>query len=432
MGWSLSGLSAISRCPETSVQDSGNPAVYNGLFKVGVQYSASDMYCLDGQRLVAINGTYGADGTEYRTERETFSRIISHGSSGFGPLTFTVYTKSGQIMEYGNTAYNAAIYLGSSSSTPIRVWAQDKVTDTSGNYFTVTYGLDTTSGQYNGQYYAVQINYTGNASASLTPYNSIVFVYDTSGTRPDNYTLYDGGSVLENTVRLTNVLTYNGVYGGSGPAATLVKNYQLSYGASTTTQRSLLGGIQECDSYPITSGSNCVPQTTFTYSAGNSGIFVNPSGAPTFGIASLASSTGTEGFQLGDFNGDGKTDILRYSDDKTKNAIFLSDGDGTFTEASGVNAFGASLNFTDMQLNLSTGTTGIQLGDFNGMVKQICWFIPSLPFPGYLLRQQYICQMVTGALASQLSAPIFRGSVTALEQEVSNWAISMAMAEPTY
>src|SRR5262249_23593408 len=81
MGWSLSGLSAITRCPRTLAQDgiSGN-----------VNYDWDDRFCLDGQRLIAISGVYGQDGTEYRTERESFSRIISYGVAGNGPAYFTV------------------------------------------------------------------------------------------------------------------------------------------------------------------------------------------------------------------------------------------------------------------------------------------------------------------------------------------------------
>ena len=68
MGWSLSGLSAIGRCPQTIAQDGT---------RGGVNFDANDRYCLDGQRLIAINGAYGADGTEYRTELESYSKIIS-------------------------------------------------------------------------------------------------------------------------------------------------------------------------------------------------------------------------------------------------------------------------------------------------------------------------------------------------------------------
>ena len=61
----------------------------------------SSRFCLDGQRLKVLSGaTYGASGTEYRTEIESFQRVKASGS----PLNFTVEDKTGLIREYGKTA----------------------------------------------------------------------------------------------------------------------------------------------------------------------------------------------------------------------------------------------------------------------------------------------------------------------------------------
>ena len=76
VGWSLGGLSSIGRCPQSVAQD--------GVL-AGVNYDAADRFCLDGQRLIAIRGSYGADGTEYRTEVDSFSKVISYGAAGSGP-----------------------------------------------------------------------------------------------------------------------------------------------------------------------------------------------------------------------------------------------------------------------------------------------------------------------------------------------------------
>ena len=73
VGWSLAGLPAMGRCPQTMAQD--------GVIG-SINYNANDRFCLEGQRLIAISGTYGGDGTEYRTELESFSLIISHGTAG--------------------------------------------------------------------------------------------------------------------------------------------------------------------------------------------------------------------------------------------------------------------------------------------------------------------------------------------------------------
>jgi hypothetical protein len=125
VGWNLEGLSAITRCPRTVAQDGVRGAI---------NYDWNDRYCLDGQRLMAINESYGADATEYRTERESFSKIVSYGIAGNGPAWFKVWTKSGQILEYGNTADSRIEAQGKST---VRVWAVNKVADTAGNYLTV-------------------------------------------------------------------------------------------------------------------------------------------------------------------------------------------------------------------------------------------------------------------------------------------------------
>jgi hypothetical protein len=58
VGWNLSGLGIISRCPKTVAQD--------GVTQ-GVQLTAADEYCLDGNRLRKVFGTQGE--TNWRPTR---------------------------------------------------------------------------------------------------------------------------------------------------------------------------------------------------------------------------------------------------------------------------------------------------------------------------------------------------------------------------
>jgi hypothetical protein len=55
LGWSLNGLSSITRCPRTMPQDG---------VRGGVKYDANDRLCLDGQRLMLVSGTYGQANAE--------------------------------------------------------------------------------------------------------------------------------------------------------------------------------------------------------------------------------------------------------------------------------------------------------------------------------------------------------------------------------
>ncbi|MBI2312111.1 MAG: hypothetical protein HYU77_06395 [Betaproteobacteria bacterium] len=233
VGWSLSGLSAITRCPRTVAQDG---------VRGGVNYDPDDRFCLDGQRLVAITGAYGADGTEYRAERDSFAKVVSYGTAGNGPAWFKVWTKSGQTMEFGDTPDSR---IEAQGRTTVRVWALNRVQDTKGNYFTVTYTEDNP----NGQYYPAQIDYTGNAIAGVTPANSVHFIYE---ARSDILDFYQAGSLIKNTVRLNKIQTNQGT--------TLVKDYHLSYISSPASQRPQLTSLTEC----MATGE-CFPATTFLW-----------------------------------------------------------------------------------------------------------------------------------------------------------------------
>jgi len=331
VGWSLFGLASISRCPQTFVQDG---------VRGGITFTGTDRFCLDGQRLIAISGTYGADGAEYRTEIDGFSRIISHGTAGTGPAWFEVHTKSGQIMQFGNTIDSQVLAQG---KTTARNWAVNKVSDTKGNYFTVTYTNDTT----NGQAYPIRIDYTGNTAAGLSPYNDVQFIY---ATRPDIAPAYQAGSLVNMTVRLTDVKTYTGT--------TLVADYQLGYQQGTDTRRSHVSSIEVCGSDGVT----CMPATNFAWTDGPTNSFA----------ASNVTAPGESMPYFGDFNGDGKTDILWCMPNSNgwcvaPSPLWISNGDGTFTVT----------NLTNPNLFVP------YLGDFNGDGKtDILWCNPY--GPGYL------------------------------------------------
>ncbi|WP_291558132.1 SpvB/TcaC N-terminal domain-containing protein [Comamonas sp. SCN 65-56] len=219
IGWSLSGLSVIYRCPKTYAQD----GVHGG-----VNYDANDRYCLDGQRLVAINGAYGGNGTEYRTESESYSRVVSYGSQSSGPASWKIWTKSGQILEYGNTADSR---IEAQGKNEVMLWALNRLADTVGNYLTVGYIEDNP----NGQYYPDRIDYTGNATANTSPTNSVRFVYE---TRPDITPMYQAGSLNKTTVRLKNVQTFVG--------AAMGRDYRISYELSPIILKSRLIQIADC------------------------------------------------------------------------------------------------------------------------------------------------------------------------------------------
>ena len=325
VGWSLAGLPAITRCGRTIAQD-GQVG--------GVGYDANDRFCLDGQRLVAISGTYGADGTEYRTERESFSRVISYGQAGSGPSHFRVWTKAGLVMEFGNSADSR---IEAQGKTSVRVWALNKTSDTKSNYFTVSYTEDNANGEYRPD----RIDYTGNAEADTPPTNSIRFVYE---TRPDIVPLYQAGSLIRTTQRMTKVQVWQG--------ENSVHEHELSYQIGVATQRSRVGLIRKC-SYL----SSC-HEVSFVWSGNDT---------PQYAAATVqAPAPSFEGFNVDtygatfliDANGDGRNDLLQVGNASNTAQTVSLNGSGNF-----VTLHKQPLNHAGFA-RLSYGP--VQLGDING------------------------------------------------------------------
>jgi RHS repeat-associated protein len=317
VGWSLGGLSSITRCPQTVAQDG---------FTGGVNNDANDRFCLDGQRLLVISGTYGADGAEYRTEIESYSRVFSHGATGTGPTYFTVQTKSGLTMEYGNTTDSRLL---ANSAAPAMVWGLDKVTDHKGNYYTVTWWNDPSYSVI----YPVTINYTGNASTGLAPYNSINLAYGLTPSGAIRQS-HQGGVRSEGALTLTSITT---TATGSGT----VNIYTLDYAQSPVTERNELTSVQRCDG-----SGNCLPTTNFGWPGA--------SGAGSFNSSAvMASVCAPVAYTFGDFNGDGKTDAFCTAATGTQVLVGFSNGDGTFNTGAG-------------NQTVPCNTVYIGTGDFDG------------------------------------------------------------------
>jgi hypothetical protein len=307
LGWSLAGLSSITRCPQTLAQDGAN-------WTSGIKLTTTDRFCLDGQRLVNVRnpsavsttspGAYGADQTYYATERESFSKIQQVGivGSASSPSSFKVWTKSGLIMEYGTGAATNARVLAAGTDAA-RVWALSKVSDVFGNYMTITYKPADTNG---GQLYPLRIDYTANdgASPALTSKHSVEFAYDVDpgaigGTRSDTVVAYIAGSKISTAARLQKITTRS--------AGNVVQVSTLGY--DTNDFGSYLRTVTVCDAV----GTKCLPPTKLDWgntSADPTGSLPDFNGGPW--IDPARESTMARCF-TGDFTGDGRTDVACYS-----------------------------------------------------------------------------------------------------------------------
>ena len=271
VGWSISGISAITRAPQTRAQDNG--AIH------GVDLTLADRYSMDGQRLIAIVGTDGYAGTEYRTELNSFTKIISNGAAGNGPSTFTAWTKSGLIYTFGGASGASYVPPGRADGT-ILSWMVSKIQDQAGNYMTFQY---TSEGNLS------SVNYTMNDAGALTSYASVVFTYD--ATRPDPAVGYVVGSTVSMNQRLSGVTSY---YGTS-----VVRHYDLAYQVSANTGKSRLISITEGNGAGLT-----FPPTLFTWDSGSSTLDFS-------GSLRVNAMDNDHNLVQGDFDGDGSCDIAK-------------------------------------------------------------------------------------------------------------------------
>ncbi|MCL6270747.1 FG-GAP-like repeat-containing protein [Sansalvadorimonas sp. 2012CJ34-2] len=350
-GWRLQGLSSISRCSVTLEQDGK---------KGGIKYNSDDRFCLDGQRLNAVSGNYGANNTEYRTEIDNFTKVVSYGTAGKGPQSFKAWTKGGHVIEFGKTGDSRIEGVGRSD---VRTWVVNKISDRSGNAINFQYDENTTTGEYS-------LNNIAYANSRVELY------YD---TRPDTGTSYIDGGVIQRTKRLSQMAVFTN--------NTKSRRYVLGYQQSGLTKSSLLTSVQQCDG-----GSNCLPATQLGWStpkttltnqhqkltgsdSWKTGDF-NADGVSDLIMANatndyyvaLGSKTGfakpilwknyggnlrDHEWKLGDFNGDGKTDLI-IGNSAGDYYVSLSTGSG----------FTNNQRWLDHSENLSQSDWG--LGDFNG------------------------------------------------------------------
>lgn len=169
IGWSVSGLGAITRCPNTIAQDG---------FRAPVNYdnqSANDAYCLGGQRLVPVSDevsagnititykppitappvTVAAKKQLFRTEVESYARITGYKewpqiTAGFS--RFVVETKDGRVMHYSRrfrpmtNGYDTCLDVNQPLTCTngvianrVKIFVLDRVEDLSGNVMDIEY-----------------------------------------------------------------------------------------------------------------------------------------------------------------------------------------------------------------------------------------------------------------------------------------------------
>ncbi len=325
MGWNLTGIPVITRDPS-----------------YGINFDNNDHYLYNGEKLVKDqNGVY-------HTERESFVRIEAVNLNS-ATSYWVVSLKNGIKMYFG--------YPGSEHTTATdghvdavgkggnaRLWSLSKVIDLQGNYYVVEYNEDAV----NGDYYPVRIIYTKNEIYSLQVYQKVEFFYE---KRNDHYPLYNP-ALLDMEYRLKWITVKID--------RSLLKKYRLDYEYGACTGRSRLIAIQEYGNDGDTplngpyveqsykGSGKTLPITKFSWQEGTNRL-------DTFsGWGRNGGDIGSARYKLGDFNGDGLTDVISF---ETNGGLYvwLSKLNGGFTGPSMWAQNGGDI-----------GANRYQLGDFNG------------------------------------------------------------------
>ncbi len=240
VGFHLEGLSEISRCPKTLATEGKAD---------GVHFEESDAYCLDGHKLVAVPGDGSAGGAEYRTEDETFTRIVSVVEEG-RITRFRAFLKGGRIRTYEGLQFQH------DKAPRSFTFLLAEETDRAGNAIRYAYGPshDPSKGGYSLEYYPTQIDYTFQTAAPAEPARrSVRFVYE---DRPDILAAAFGDRGTQVKKRLKAIE----LYAPSPTEPLLAWRYDLTYKQSRGSGRSLLQAVYRCGAL-----GGCLPGKVFSW-----------------------------------------------------------------------------------------------------------------------------------------------------------------------
>jgi Salmonella virulence plasmid 65kDa B protein len=260
MGWNFGAISSISAI---------NANYYNSTEPAPI--SKVELYALNGNTLVREGNS-----NVFYTQSESFAKVTMISVPNSDPY-FEVETKDGLKMTYGQLLESRII---SKNRNGALVWYLNKTEDQYGNYVLYKYEKI-----LNNNVILKEILYTGNEKAGITPYNSIVFDYL---YRPDANAIYMDGIEIGSNLVLSSILIR--------AEGQQYRKYEFTY--TNDKINTFLREVKVAD------GDNKqLNATLFQY-----GALPKEFENSTVNLSQTATTLNTA--VSGDFNGDGKSDIL--------------------------------------------------------------------------------------------------------------------------
>jgi RHS repeat-associated protein len=265
-GWSLGGLSTITRGPRDAFVDGVSSAV---------NFDDTDALYLDGQRLVQVRGPTGSGAArriEYRKVNDDFTEVVQFGAD-LEHSYFRARTKGGVTIVFGNADNARAPSSGSpqldatihvrnplNNTAHVLTFAESLAIDSAGNYIQFHYEPDAVAGAYTGDYNISEIDYTAHGQiddqAVVTedrgPFAVINFRYKNA---PRPMQLYVGGAFLQRNrqltdifacvseVRLNSSLDCEAAVSSGSRTVHQVSHYHFDYNETATSNRFLINAI---------------------------------------------------------------------------------------------------------------------------------------------------------------------------------------------
>ncbi len=327
VGWSLTGLSQIERCPSTKAQD--------GIPYPIIATSDQGPFCMNGERLVAVHVGEGVSCQpgmpcrdpvlEFRTERDNFTKVVGYNTE-HGPWSFKAWDKTGRVYFFGETDNSSVLVTEVEGK---RIWAISRIEDPFGNTIEFEYLPQGTASEladimgpiWSSGMSSLGVNATHEllpAKITYSPDRKIDFKYEYRDADPATPMPLREGYIIGQTTRRTQRLAEVHV----SASGVKTKRYRLEYGDdSPTLNTPRLKNLYECAFESV--GERCKQPTTFSYAVQDE---VTP-----LSYEPPDSWDEDERPVFLDANGDGRDDLLAYFPAKSGASaywrLYLSTGD---------------------------------------------------------------------------------------------------------
>ena len=269
VGFSVTGVEAVTRCPKTVAMDGETRAV---------QLDADDAYCVFGKRLVVAKKEGNV--VYYVTWPDAQINVVQRLKSPTD-TSFEAFLPDGSRIQFGTSAATRPKGPG---GVP-RAWLAAERVNPRGLVET-SYGYCFASANDVTVEYALREVRYSMAEGNDTTTRVVKLAYR---TREHAETWYWGGMPVQSSLELQEIQSF-------GPNRELALRYPMEMAPSETTGQSLLHAVQEC-----TGAGECTPPLTFMYAQPKTGF-----ADATTTIDALLSTKASP--ILADFDGDGIAD----------------------------------------------------------------------------------------------------------------------------